>query len=103
MADKLSESDFVPVPQHPWLVWDETLAVKMRSVNAAQIDQGQRIFSAPNSGMNARNTLFLRTERCEVQTQCSRCRAAAVVASQHHLLLRLQDHRVGGVADMDNN
>src|SRR5690606_25377207 len=101
MHNQLAETDLIAVAQHARLVWDEALAVEVRAVDAAKIDERQRVRSPPDRGVHPRNALFERTVGRQVEV---RGRAAAgVEPPQDGLLLRLEQNRFGRVTDVHDD
>src|SRR5581483_7993397 len=103
VTNQLAEPHFVTIAQHTRLVRDQTLAVEVGPVHAAQVNQSQRILTTPDRGMNARNAFFLGAKRRQVKTEVRSGGAVAVCAAQDHLLFGLQDERFRRISNVDND
>src|SRR5690606_17199889 len=66
MSHKAAQSNLIPIAQDTRLVRDQSLAVQMSAIDAAQIDQCKGILTACNSRVNAGYTFFQRAIRRQV-------------------------------------
>ncbi len=101
MTDQLAEPDLIAIAQDTWLIGDQALPIQQRSIDAAQINQCQGIFTPTDRGVNPGNPFFLRPKRRQVESDL--VGGAWIGPAQDRFIRWSQNNWFGGIPNVEDD